>query len=146
MFTPPSARAASAYRTLSIQGGVEGASPHQLVSMLFDGVLQSINAARGALARGDVPAKGQGIGRAVNVLEDGLKASLNDAEGGEVAANLRKLYDYCVARLTYANLRNDDAALAEVAALIQPVAQGWKLMGEQAGGNPQFATAVAAGA
>ena len=128
MFTPASARAASAYRTLSVQGGVEGATPHQLIVLLFDGLLASIAQARGALARGDVPDKGRLIGRAVRLLQEGLKDGLNEEEGGELASNLGRLYDYCSDRLTYANLHNDDAALAEVAALIQPVAQAWKEM------------------
>jgi len=62
----------------------------------------------------------------VRILEEGLKAGLNPAEGGELAQNLRALYDYCVKRLTEANLRNDDAAVAEVVALIEPLAQSWK--------------------
>lgn len=139
MFTPPSARAASAYRTLSIQGHTDGASPHQLVDMLFDALLVAVGGARVAIGRGDVPVKGAQIGRAVRILEEGLKAGLNAERGGELAAHLRRLYDYCVARLTHANLHNDDAALAEVAALIEPVAQGWKSIGADVAAMPAAA-------
>ena len=45
---------------------------------------------------------------------------------GELAQNLRALYDYCVQRLTQANLRNDEAAVVEIVALIEPLAQSWK--------------------
>jgi flagellar protein FliS len=47
-------------------------------------------------------------------------------QGGELAQNLRGMYDYSILRLTHANLRNDDAALVEVSALIEPVADSWK--------------------
>ncbi len=136
MYTPPSLRAASAYNTVGAQSGVAGADPHQLINMVFDGLLQAVNAARGALSRGDVAGKGAQIQRAVRLLEEGLKGGLDDARGGDLAAKLRALYDYCLNRLTYANLRNDGDALAEVVALITPVADGWKQMGRLRNAQP----------
>jgi flagellar secretion chaperone FliS len=66
------------------------------------------------------------IGKAVRLLEEGLKAGLNMEQGGELAQNLRGMYSYCIVRLTHANLRNDAAALAEVSSLIEPVADSWQ--------------------
>ena len=130
MYTSPAARAAKAYSRVGAESGVDAStSPHRLIELLFDGLLQAIHAASGALARGDVPAKGQQIMRAVRFLEEGLKAGLDDVRGGELAGTLRALYDYCINRLTVANLRNDAAALAEVASLIGPLAQSWKQIG-----------------
>lgn len=126
MFTSVSSRAASAYRRVAAETSVQGASPHQLVELLFDALLQAIANARGALARGDVEGKGQAIGKAVRIIEEGLKAGLNLREGGEIAGNLHALYSYSVQRLTHANLRNDDKALEEVRGLIEPVADSWK--------------------
>ena len=128
MFTSVKFRAASAYQRVAAETSVQGADPHHLVGLLFDALLQAVATARGAIARQDVPAKGQAIGKAVRILEEGLKAGLNPVQGGEIAANLRALYDYSIVRLTQANLRNDDQALAEVAALLEPVAQSWKQM------------------
>ncbi|MBS3996080.1 MAG: flagellar export chaperone FliS [Hydrogenophaga sp.] len=126
MFTSVTSRAASAYQRVATETSVQGADPHHLVGLLFDGLLQAIATARGGLARQDVAAKGVAIGKAVRILEEGLKAGLNMRDGGEVAANLRNLYDYSIVRLTHANLRNDEEALAEVARLIEPVADSWK--------------------
>ncbi|MGF6524908.1 flagellar export chaperone FliS [Variovorax sp. PvP013] len=131
MYTPPSLRAASAYKTVGAQSSVDGADAHQLIVLLFDGLLQAVNAARGALSRGDVATKGTQIQRAVRFLEEGLKGGLDDQRGGELARRLRALYDYCIQRLTQGNARNDASALAEVVALITPVADGWKDMGRQ---------------
>lgn len=138
MYTPVSSRAANAYRQVGVQSCVDGANPHQLIQMLFEGLLQSLNEARGAMQRGEVEAKGRLIGKSVRILEEGLKGALNPAQGGEIAANLRALYSYCVARLTLANLRNDVAPLEEVVALISPVAQSWSAIGADspAGGTP----------
>lgn len=133
MYTPPGLRAASAYKTVGVQSSVDGADAHQLIALVFDGLLQAVNAARGAISRGDVAHKGAQIQRAVRLLEEGLKGGLDDARGGELAARLRALYDYCIRRLTQANVRNDADALAEVAALIAPVADGWRDMGRLRG-------------
>jgi flagellar protein FliS len=126
MYTSVSSRSAAAYRKVGVETGVQQANPHQLVDMLFDGLLSSVGSARVALARGDIKSKCQHILNAVCILDEGLKCSLNLAEGGELAVNLQRVYDYCVVRLTQANARNDDAALAEVIKVITPVAQGWK--------------------
>ena len=125
MFIPVSSRAATAYRQVGVQSGVEGASAHMLIKLLFDGLTQSLNAARGALQRGDIDEKGRQIGKAVRILDEGLKAALNPAQGGEVAANLGALYDYCLRRLSLANVRNDVGMIEEVVRLIAPVAEGW---------------------
>lgn len=126
MFTSVSSRSASAYKRVSVETGVSNADPHQLVTMLFDGLLLAVGTARVALERGDMAAKGEQIIKAVRILDEGLKPALNLAQGGEIAANLNGLYGYCVLRLTHANLRNDDAALADVIRVIEPLAQGWK--------------------
>ncbi|MBT9507687.1 flagellar export chaperone FliS [Rhodoferax sp.] len=133
MFTPVSTRSANSYRNVGLETSVSMANPHQLVSLLFEALLQSLAAAKGAILNGDIPTKGRSIGRAVRILEEGLKAGLDDARGGDLAANLRGLYDYCIFRTTEANLRNDVAIIEEVIRLIHPVADGWnQIKGEVA--------------
>ena len=132
MFTSVNTRAASAYKRVSVDTGVQSADPHQLVHMLYEALLQSLQQARGALARQDVAAKGAALGKAIRILEEGLKAGLNPVQGGQLAINLKGLYDYSVQRLTLANLRNDAAAIDEVVALIEPLAESWKAIRAQA--------------
>jgi flagellar protein FliS len=135
MYIAPHARAASAYRKVSVETNVDGATPHELINLLFGGLRQSLAYAEAAVASGDVATKGQQIGRAVRFLQEGLIAGLDEANGGELAGRLRALYDYCVARLTVANLRNDAKAVAEVAALIAPLAQSWQEIGRSVAGR-----------
>src|SRR5450830_506013 len=132
MFTSVSSRSASAYQRVSVETAVSQASPHQLVALLLEGLLKNIGAARAALKRGDIAAKGKQINNAVRILDEGLKPALDLAKGGDIAANLNGLYGYCSLRLTEANLRNDDAALADVIRVIEPLADGWRQIGEQA--------------
>ncbi|GAB4406563.1 MAG: flagellar export chaperone FliS [Rhodoferax sp.] len=126
MFTSVGVRSANAYKRISVESTVSEASPHKLVEMLFEGLLNNVGGAAAALERGDIKAKCEHIVIAVRILEEGLKGALNLEAGGELAANLNGIYDYCVTRLTLANLRNDPALLAEVRDLILPVADAWK--------------------
>ena len=132
MFTPVSMRSANTYKNIGLETSVTGANPHQLVSLLFDGLQQSLAAAKAAIVRGDIPAKGRAIGRSVRILEEGLKAGLDTNKGGELAGNLRRLYDYCIFKTTEANLRNHVAPLDEVMGLIKPVADGWNQISGEA--------------
>ncbi len=130
MFTSVSSRSASAYQRISVETVSSSATPLQLVNMMLEGLLKNIGAARAALKRGDVAAKGKHIIAAVRIIDEGLKPALDLANGGDIAANLNGLYGFCVLRLTEANLRNDDAALQDVIRVIEPVADGWKQLAQ----------------
>ena len=127
MFATAASRSAtSAYRQVGVETGVSTASAHQLVAMLLDGFFDAVAQARGALQAGRIEDKGRAIGRAVRIVEEGLRAGLNLRDGGEIAANLERLYGYVTRRLTEANLHNDAAALEECAQLIEPVRAAWQ--------------------
>lgn len=119
----------SAYREVGVQSGVLSASPHQLVLMLFDGFLECVAQARGAIASRSIEQKCKAIIRAVRIVDEGLKANLNLKQGGKLAADLDALYGYITMRLTQANLSNDAAALEECAKLIEPVRSAWISIG-----------------
>lgn len=141
MYIAPYARAANAYRKVSVETNVDGASPHQLIDLVFGGLRHALAQAEAALHRGDIVAKGTQLGRAIRFIDEGLKGGLDSAQGGELAERLGALYDYCVSRLTVANLRNDAQAVAEVAALIAPVAQAWQEIGQTAAAKAPAAAA-----
>ena len=125
MFAAYQPRAASAYQRINVETSMHTIDQHQLVSLLYEGVLSSIAAARGALARGDVLTKCNSVSKAVRIIEEGLMTALDREAGAELAQNLEALYDYSLRRLLLANAHNDDAMLAEVAHLFEPIAQGW---------------------
>ena len=125
MFSAYSPRAANAYQRINVETSMHTIDQHQLVSLLYEGVLNAVATARGAMARGDVLGKVNGISKAVRILEECLSTALDKEDGGELAQNLGDLYDYCLHRLILANARNDDAMMLEVMRLIEPVALGW---------------------
>jgi len=131
MYTPHTFRTgASAYARVGVETRTANASPHQLICMLFDGAATAIGMARHHMANGDVAAKGQAISKAVGIVDNGLKASLDakaaGVAGAELVGNLSALYDYVIRRLLQANLRNDAQALDEAEALLENVASAWR--------------------
>ena len=126
MFTSVSTRSASAYKRASVEASVNMADPHQLVNLLFEALLRAVGSAKLHMQAGDVPNKCTQIGNAVRILEEGLRAPLDLEKGGDIAANLNSVYEYCVTKLLMANVKNDVAALDEVLRLIDPIASGWK--------------------
>lgn len=117
-------QASAMYRQTRAEGAVDGADPHKLIAMLLDGAMERIAQARGHVRHGDVPAKGVAIGKAVAIIGE-LRSSLNHQAGGQLALRLDALYDYINRRLLYAQLNNDDHALAECLTLLEPVREGW---------------------
>ena len=122
---------AQVYNRVGVETGVLDASPHKLVAMLFDGFFDALAHAKGALSAGNVEAKGRAIGRAVRIVDEGLKAGLDLSAGGSLAGDLSELYAYVSRRLTEANLRNDAAALDECAQLMQPLREAWQSIAPQ---------------
>ncbi|HZH07933.1 MAG TPA: flagellar export chaperone FliS [Lautropia sp.] len=124
MFAPHKTAAAS-YRTLDVQTMVDGADPHRLVEMLYDGAVMQVAKARFALGRNEIAAKGEATTRAIRIIDEGLKAPL-DIRAGDVARNLGALYDYMSRTLVNANLKNNDALYAEVEKLLGELRGAWR--------------------
>jgi len=122
---------AHAYRQVGVSTSVESASPHKLVEMLFDGYMDALAQARGAMRNKQIEIKGKSITRAVRIIDEGLKACLNLREGGPLAQDLSALYSYLTTRLTQANIRNDEAILDECVSLVEPLRQAWRAIGDQ---------------
>lgn len=120
----PNRSSLAAYRSVAAHSGVDAADPHRLVTMLMDGALERLASARGAMEHGETEAKSRLIHRAVAIVEE-LRASLNIQAGGEVAANLADLYDYCGRQLVRANLENRGELLDEVGNLLREIRGAW---------------------
>jgi flagellar secretion chaperone FliS len=121
---------ANSYAQIGLQSGAMSASPHQLITMLFDGAKTAIAMARHHMANKEIAAKGNAISKAINIIDNGLKASLDAEAGGkagaELVANLSALYDYISQRLMYANLRNDPSLLDEADRLLDNIGSAWR--------------------
>jgi len=120
------------YARLGLRTDIESASPHRLILLLLDGGIEKIRAARLAMDRSAIADKGANISWAISII-DGLRASLNMEQGGQLAGNLDNLYEYMSRTLVEANLHNDRARLDLVESLLQEIRAGWKGIESQIG-------------
>lgn len=128
-----SAGVAGAYRQIGVETGVTDASPHRLITMLFDGFTDAVAQGFTAMQQGNFEVKSRFIGRSVRIVEEGLKGALDVQAGGVLAQDLSALYSYIAKRLTQANLHNDPRALEECVRLMEPLRTAWVAIGPGAG-------------
>ncbi|MBD5805132.1 Flagellar protein FliS [Azoarcus sp. Aa7] len=124
--------AANAYASVGLETKVSTSNPHQLIVMLYDGALLAITSAGISMEAGDVASKGKSISQAINIIANGLKASLDMEAGGELSSRLAALYDYMGQRLLQANLQNSRPTLTEVALLLTELKEAWVSIADSA--------------
>lgn len=114
----------AAYKSVATHGVACEADPHQLITMLLDGALDRLMSAKGSIAQGDLVQKAALLHR-VGAIIDELRCSLDHSVGGELSANLDRLYDYILRRVLTANLNNDVTAIDEVTHLLREIRHAW---------------------
>lgn len=115
----------SSYQDVNSYGALADASSHEVITQMYRTALTRIAEAKGSIERGETGKKGEQIGKALAIVE-GLLMSLDSEQGGEIADNLTRLYDYMARNLVKANLENDAAALDEISGLIRELKDGWE--------------------
>lgn len=134
----PSQHGANAYRTIGIETGVAAADPLGLVVMLYDGAIQAIVRAESHLANGDIEARGAYTSKAIDIVNQGLLASLDARVGGALADSLWSLYEYMSRRLVVANGTGDQTVYLEVRGLLAELRDAWvELRRTQGAGIPK---------
>ena len=119
------ARAAmQSYGQVQVNAGVQDASSHRLILMLFEGVLARIAQAKGAMQQKDLENKSRKITEAMNIVV-GLREFLDLDAGGELAQNLDALYSYVQQTLLQAHTQNDESKLDECRTLLEGVSEAW---------------------
>lgn len=120
------ARGAAAYVRVGVESDVMSASPHRLITLLFDGADTAIRAAAIHLRDGNVAEKGKAISKALDIVNKGLLAALDRERGGELAGHMASLYDYIARLLLRANVHNDLTALEEAGQLLADLGGAWR--------------------
>jgi len=118
--------ATRSYTSAAVHTTVDAATPHQLILMLFDGALRLVRQAKTHLSRGEIGPKATCITKAIDIIDQGLRSSLDEEGGGEIAKNLAALYDYALRRLVQANMHSDPAMLDDVLRTLEPLREAWR--------------------
>ncbi len=103
------------------------ADPYQLVLMLVDGLLDELARVEGHIQARNYERKGASINKCLQIL-GGLDSALDMEKGGELAGNLRRLYDYCGQQLFEVSVRNELEPLKRVDGILRELREGWQAM------------------
>lgn len=115
------------YQQLDLEARLASANPHKLVSLLFQRAAVRLAAAEAGILRGDISMRTNEINGVIEILS-ALRSALDLDAGGELAANLRDLYNYMDGRLLDANRHSSQALIAEVKGLLGELQQAWDAM------------------
>lgn len=99
-------------------------NPLDLVVMLYDGAIESLDKAAAAMAMKELPVKIKYIDKAMAIIEE-LLNSLNMEAGGDVALRLEDLYFYMIREITLANIHNDQEKIRHIIVLLKELREGW---------------------
>jgi len=130
----------NAYAQVGVHTGAMSASPHKLIVMLYDGARGAIARAKYCMEAGDIAGKGTAISKAIDIIDNGLRAVLDHSAGGDIAADLERLYEYMTRQLILANLRYSADMLSEVDGLLENLASAWASIDPDAQGAQALAS------
>jgi flagellar protein FliS len=108
-----------------VRRNVEGTNPGDLIVLLYDAAISSMNMGKAKLGERDIEGTHNALMRALRVLEE-LISCLNMEKGGEIARNLLSIYVYVRRRLTEANTAKESAGIDEALVLMESLRMAWK--------------------
>jgi flagellar secretion chaperone FliS len=112
------------------EGAVYSGNPLGMVVALYEGVIECVQQAKSAFATGDIWERSKAVNKGVKLLTE-LLVSLDHKEGGEISANLTRLYSYIQCRLLDAHANKSIEPLAEAEQLRTTLLDGWREAAEK---------------
>lgn len=131
-------KGAQAYR----QNAVMGASPVQLVVMLYDGALRFMEEGKRAMAAKDLETQNFKLQRAQKIVIE-LMSTLNLQQGGEIAKNLLGLYTFVVNELVEGNINDDPVKIDNAMKTMSELREGWAELEKLTKSNPELTSNAA---
>lgn len=128
-----SRRHAMAYQNAERQAFAESDDPHALIAILFDELLRQMKhfAREAEVNSGTNLERSEHYSRALTILY-GLQSSLNFEEGGEIANNLFRLYEYSRQQLLKTTQSENSAGLNAAIESLDVIRDAWHQLGASA--------------
>ncbi|MCW4782360.1 flagellar export chaperone FliS [Enterobacter chuandaensis] len=123
----------SAYTTVSLDSQINGATPHELIVLLYDGAINAMKRAEIYFQSGNIARRGEMISRAINIIDNGLRTGLDHEKGGQIAEELESLYEYISRTLLEANLNKSGENLPHLISLMTEMSETWQLVAPKNG-------------
>lgn len=125
-------RGAKAYAHCAVESSAMSASPHQLISMLFEGLKSQMITSILCIEEGNIEGRSKAVSKCLDIVNNGLSAALDIEVGGEVAKNLDSVYAFVGRLLMEANRENSVSKIKKAMDIIDPIAQAWQEVGQRA--------------
>jgi len=106
------------------QNEVYTASKVKLVIMLYDGAIKNLKLAEIAINENKIEKANECIKKAQDIILEFMN-TLNFEQGGQIATDLYKLYDYLYFRLVRANVDKDIEGVKEVKRFLEELRDAW---------------------
>ena len=113
-----------AYKKTNLEAELSVADPHRVIQMMYEGLIERLSQAKGAIMRHDYEYKADRISKAVGII-NGLQSALDNRSNPELGQRMFALYDYMKELLTKASVSLDVSQIDEVINLILPIKQAW---------------------
>lgn len=108
----------------------ETASPHRLITMLYDGAIRFANQAIKQIETGNVEGTNQAIQKMQDIVFE-LIACLNFNEGKEIATQLNGLYHYVIDLSIRGNIEKQVEPIEEAITIISEIKSSWEQIGKE---------------
>lgn len=108
----------------------ETASPHRLITMLYDGVIRFANQAISQIEIQNIEGTNQAVKRMQDIVYE-LIACLNFNEGKEIAVQLNSLYMYVIDLSVRSNIEKNIEPLLEAIGIITDIKASWEQIGKE---------------
>jgi len=128
------------YLTQRIQTG----SPLELIRILYEAALQSVDTALQALRSGDILEHGRALTKTIEILSE-LQGALRHDVNREYSSTLAGLYDYMRKQLIRGHSERSEDRLMEVSRLLQTLAEGWAGAMDKLNAEPEQPASTADG-
>jgi flagellar protein FliS len=116
-------KALQGYQNIYAQTSIESARPENLIALVFEKLLDHLLTAEKQMQAGGLAI--ESLDKALDIFKIGLMPALDFEKGGEIAANLGKLYDWSIRTILKARIAKDPAMIREVYEVLLPVNDAW---------------------
>ena len=114
-----------------------GASPVQLIVMLYDGALRFMEEGKRAIADKNYEVQNHKLQRAQKIVME-LMGSLDMQKGGEISRNLLALYTFVLNELVEANIKDDPTKVENAMKTMSELRESWAEIEKMSRTNPEL--------
>jgi len=120
-------RSAKAYANNDVQTSVASSSSEELIILVYEKIFEHLRVAKLELIENRYGI--EFFTKASDLINLGLLASLDLQKGGEIASNLRSIYEWALDKILEARLKKSPEMVQDVINTLTPLYEAWVFLG-----------------